>query len=128
MKLHNCTPPLRLHYSYYVLAVCEALRVVLLAEYDEDKLKAALSEEKKHVEKIEKELQKAEQKAKEIHDRQAKERCIRILLKEFAQVKRKQEDTEVHLQAVKQFVTENGKTILSVNCMNNDIILLNGWT
>ena len=63
--------------------------MVLLAEYDEDKLKAALSEEKRHVEKIEKELQKAEQKAREICDKQAKERCIRILLKEFAQVKRK---------------------------------------
>ena len=91
-------------------------------------LKQLLVKKEKHVEKIEKELQKAEQKAKEIRDRQAKEWRIRILLKEFAQVKRKREDTEVHLQAVKQFITENGKTILSVNCMNNDIILLNGWT
>ena len=87
MKLHNCTPPLKLHYSC-VLAAGEACHVVLLAEYDKDKLKA-VSEEKRHVEKIEKELQKAEQKAKEIRNRQTKERHIRTLLKEFAQVKRK---------------------------------------
>ena len=51
----------------------EETHTIMLANYDEDELKAILEEEQRHVEELEKELHLAQLKAQEICERKAKE-------------------------------------------------------
>ena len=78
-------------------------------ECDEDELKALCNEEMAQAQRVEEELKNAEVKAKEIQEKRAKEACVKALLETIGQVKHKQEESEVRLHSVRQYITSNGK-------------------
>ena len=51
---------------FIILALGEETHTIMLANYDEDELKANMEEEQRHVEEVEKELHLAQLKAQEI--------------------------------------------------------------
>ena len=62
-------------------------KVIPLADYNEDELIAILNDEQKHTEQVERDLQLAEFKTKEICERIAKEIRMQQMLEKIAQVK-----------------------------------------